>query len=101
MRIDFIRKAGPSFRKGLDRRRIELGTPKPVHARTDINIARPRGFRLCIRDVPARAALPRHGAECNAFADKQNRRTAPSNSCSQPAFRHSDYTLLAFDGRKV
>ncbi|HEY6270451.1 MAG TPA: hypothetical protein VIX19_00480 [Terriglobales bacterium] len=28
MGIEFIRKAAPSFRKGLDRRRIELGTPK-------------------------------------------------------------------------
>jgi hypothetical protein len=27
MGIDFIRKAAPSFRKGLDRRRIELATP--------------------------------------------------------------------------
>ena len=27
MGIDFIRRAAPSFRKGLDRRRIELGTP--------------------------------------------------------------------------
>lgn len=27
MGIDFIRTAAPSFRKGLDRRRIELGTP--------------------------------------------------------------------------
>ena len=27
MGIDFIRKAAPSFHKGLDRRRIELGTP--------------------------------------------------------------------------
>ncbi len=27
MGVDFIRKAAPSFRKGLDRRRIELGTP--------------------------------------------------------------------------
>ncbi|MGH9351048.1 MAG: hypothetical protein ACRD2G_02635 [Terriglobia bacterium] len=28
MGIDFIRKAAPSFHKGLDRRRIELATPK-------------------------------------------------------------------------
>ncbi|SRR5579883_2311984 len=27
MGLDFIRKAAPSYRKGLDRRRIELGTP--------------------------------------------------------------------------
>lgn len=27
MGIDFIRRAAPSFHKGLDRRRIELGTP--------------------------------------------------------------------------
>ena len=27
MGIDFIRKAAPSFRKGLDRMRIKLGTP--------------------------------------------------------------------------
>jgi hypothetical protein len=27
MGIDFIRKAAPSFRKGVDRRRIELATP--------------------------------------------------------------------------
>ena len=27
MGIDFVRKAAPSFHKGLDRRRIELGTP--------------------------------------------------------------------------
>ncbi len=27
MGIDFIRKAAPSFRKGLDRREIELATP--------------------------------------------------------------------------
>src|SRR5260370_4861990 len=27
MGIDFIRRAAPSFRKGLDRRRIELATP--------------------------------------------------------------------------
>ena len=27
MGVDFIRKATPSFRKGLDRRRIELATP--------------------------------------------------------------------------
>ena len=27
MGIDFIRKAAPSFRKALDRRRIELATP--------------------------------------------------------------------------
>jgi hypothetical protein len=27
MGIDFIRKCAPAFRKGLDRRRVELGTP--------------------------------------------------------------------------
>ena len=27
MGIDFIKKAAPPFRKGLDRRRIELATP--------------------------------------------------------------------------
>jgi len=37
MGIDFIRKAAPSFHKGLDRRRIELATPtlfrqEPTHA---------------------------------------------------------------------
>jgi hypothetical protein len=27
MGIDFIRRCAPAFRKGLDRRRVELGTP--------------------------------------------------------------------------
>lgn len=27
MGVDFIRRSAPSFRRGLDRRRVELGTP--------------------------------------------------------------------------
>src|SRR6266699_4731274 len=41
MGIDFIRKAARSYRKGLDRRRIELGTP---HLFTRQPSASPRAY---------------------------------------------------------
>jgi hypothetical protein len=55
MGIEFIRKAAPSFHKGLDRSRIALGTPKLFTVRPD---CAPRsyaatqleGASLCVGD---------------------------------------------------
>ena len=46
MGIDFIRKAARSYRKGLDRRRIELGTP---HLFTRQPNAAPRAYAASVR----------------------------------------------------
>jgi hypothetical protein len=46
MGVDFIRKAAPSFRKGLDRRRLELGTPNLF---TQHPIDAPRTYAATLR----------------------------------------------------
>lgn len=72
MGIDFIKKAAPSFRKGLDRRRIELATPTlftqeptavprayAAHLRTDkpLAVGDKLGVRLDGQDVLAMHGL--------------------------------------------
>jgi hypothetical protein len=52
MGIDFIRKAAPSYRKGLDRRRVELGTPGLFTRQPD---CAPRTFAAKVRDGHALA----------------------------------------------
>jgi hypothetical protein len=47
MGIDFIRKAAPSFRKGLDWRRIELATPNLF---TQEPISVPRAYAAQLRN---------------------------------------------------
>jgi hypothetical protein len=46
MGLDFIRKAAPSYRKGLDYRRIELGTPTLF---TQQPSDTPRGYAASLR----------------------------------------------------
>ena len=46
MGIEFIRKAAPSFRKGLDRKRLQLGTPTLF---TQQPICAPRTYAATLR----------------------------------------------------
>jgi hypothetical protein len=47
MGIDFIRRAAPSYRKGLDRRRIELGTPDLFTRRVE---GTPRAYAAAVQN---------------------------------------------------
>jgi len=58
MGIDFIRKAAPSFRKGLDRRRIELCTPNLF---TREPTSAPRAYAASLQNGQTLAAGERLG----------------------------------------
>jgi hypothetical protein len=47
MGIDFIRRSAPSFRKGLDRRRVELGTPDLFSRKLE---GRPRAYAASMQN---------------------------------------------------
>ena len=47
MGIDFIRKAAPRFRRGLDQRRIELGTPDLFSRNLE---GKPRAYAASVHD---------------------------------------------------
>lgn len=46
MGIDFIRRSAPTFRKGLDRRRIELGTPDLFSRKLEV---KPRAYAASVQ----------------------------------------------------
>jgi hypothetical protein len=62
MGIDFIRKAAPSFRKGLDRRRIELATP---HLFTQEPTSAPRAYAAQLRGDKTFAVGEKLGVRLN------------------------------------
>ena len=47
MGIDFIRRSAPTFRKGLDRRRVELGTPDLFSRKLE---GKPRTYAASMHD---------------------------------------------------
>jgi hypothetical protein len=47
MGIDFIRRCAPSFRKGLDRRRVELGTPDLFSRKLE---GKPRAYAASVQN---------------------------------------------------
>jgi hypothetical protein len=47
MGIDFIRRSAPTFRKSLDRRRVELGTPDLFSRKLE---GKPRAYAASMHD---------------------------------------------------
>jgi hypothetical protein len=50
MGLDFVRKAAPNFHRGLDRRRIELGTPGLFSRKVE---SIPRSYAAAVHDGQA------------------------------------------------
>jgi hypothetical protein len=81
MGIDFIRRAAPSFHKGLDRRRIELGTPTLFSHQP---ASTPRAYAANIGDGQTLAAGEKLGVRLDGDCVKALRGLSPVATFSNP-----------------